>query len=200
MSIEDDDDIDYEQLFDDHEITTNISTSEIKKSVKRVRFAPIIDDNSSTPTSSHPLSLRPTFEVQFDFDSLESPSIESNNEYSIMTQKNVNDVNWKEAFLTDLSIAKKNKPNIVPPSSIMHIDNETNEDTLWDFMKDSNPELLEKLERTLSDKQKRIDRFSVQQPTSVSQTDSIAMKSISVFNNEGIQNEICNEKFLCKSK
>jgi hypothetical protein len=155
-SIDDDEDIDYEQLFDDHEI---------KKPVKRVRFAPIIDDNSLTPK----LSIRPTFDVQFDFDSLASPANETSN--------------WKDAFLTDLHIAKRNPSMIVSSPSVIPIENKPNEDTLWDFMKESNPELLEKLERTNKDKPKRIDRFSTQQPS----LNNKPIKSIPVPNKEAIQ-------------
>ena len=150
-SIDDDEDIDYEQLFDDNEI---------KKPVKRVRFAPIINETSLTPT----LSIRPTFDVQFDFDSLASPANENST--------------WKDAILTDLHIAKRNPSVIVSSPSIIQIENKPNEDTLWDFMKEANPELLEKLERTNKNKPTRIDRFSTQQPPS---------KSIPVPNKEGIQ-------------
>ncbi len=95
----------------------------------------------------------------------------------MLTQKS----NWKDAFLTDLHIAKRNPSIIVSSPSIIPTENKTNEDTLWDFMKQSNPELLEKLERTNNDKIKRIDRFSIQQSTSNNKT----IKSISVPDKEG---------------
>ncbi|CAF4956943.1 unnamed protein product, partial [Rotaria sp. Silwood1] len=65
ISIEDDDDIDYEQLFDDddNDIITSNSKIEIKKPIKRVRFAPIIDENSLTPTLPRSSSVRPTFDI-----------------------------------------------------------------------------------------------------------------------------------------
>jgi len=59
-------------------------------------------------------------------------------------------------------------------------------------MKESNPELLEKLERTNNDKQKRIDRFSMQQSTSNNKVN----KSIPVPDKEGIQKTIYNTKCL----
>jgi hypothetical protein len=105
-------------------------------------------------------------------------------------------MNWKDAFLSDLHIAKKNKPIISSSPSIIQIENKTNDDTLWDFMKESNPELLEKLERTNNDKQKRIDRFSIQQPTSTSKINNKVIKSIPVPDKEGIQKTIYNEKCL----
>ncbi|CAF2623128.1 unnamed protein product [Rotaria sp. Silwood2] len=189
ISIEDDDDIDYEQLFDDdnNDITTNNSKIEIKKPIKRVRFAPIIDENTLTPTLPRPSSVQPTFDIEFDFDSLVSPSNELNQNDSCVTQTNMN---WKDAFLSDLHIAKKHKPTLISSPSIIQIDNKTNQDTLWDFMKESNPELFEKLEKTYIDKQKRIDRFSIQQPTSSNKTNSKITKSIVISDKEGIQKTI----------
>ncbi len=195
-SVEDDDEIDYEQLFDDSEISTNISKPEIKKSVKRVRFAPIIDENSLTPTLSRSSSVRPKFEVEFDFDSLVSPSNELNKNYSCITQKNVENINWKDAFLSDLHIAKQNQPTMISSPSIIQIENKTTDDTLWDFMKQSNPQLLEKLQKTNNEKQKRIDRFSIQQATSTNKTNTKVIKSIPIPDKEGIQKTIQNEKCL----
>ncbi|CAF0966550.1 unnamed protein product [Adineta steineri] len=200
IQIEDDDDIDYEQLFDDYEVSSDNSKSEIKKPTKRVRFAPILDDNSLTPTLSRPPSVRPTFEVEFDFDSLATPSIELNKDISHMPSKSIENINWKDAFLSDLHIAKKNKTTIVTSPSIIQTENKTNEDTLWDFMKESNPELLEKLERTNNDKQKRIDRFSMQQTMTNT-------KPMSIPNEEDEFNQVHEEllhfllpyhKILCK--
>jgi hypothetical protein len=189
-----DDDIDYEQLFDDHEIIIDSSKQEIKKPVKRVRFDPIIHENSLTPMLPRPPSVRPRFDIEFDFDSLASPSIELNKDSSMDT------INWKDAFLSDLHIAKKNKPTIVSSPSIIQIENKTKEDTLWDFMKEANPELLEKLERTNNEKQKRIDRFSMQQPTSAGKTNGKTMKSMSVPDEEGIQKTIYNATYLYNFK
>lgn len=144
---DDDDDFDYEQLFDD---------CEVKKPVKRVRFAPTVEENSLTPTLSRSSSIRPTFDLEFDFDSLVSPSL---------SNKSNSNPNWKNAFLTDLHIAKKNPSNLIVSPSVIQAEIEGKGDTLWDFMKESNPELLEKLERTTNEKPKRIDRFSLKPPT-----------------------------------
>jgi hypothetical protein len=168
----------------------------MKKTVKRVRFAPINDDNSLTPTLSRPPSLRPRFEVEFDFDSLASPS----NELNKMTQKPVENIPWKDAFLSDLNIAKKNKQTIISSPSIIQNDNKINDDTLWDFMKESNPELLEKLERTNNDKHKRIDRFSTQQSTLNNKTDIKVNKSLSGMDKEGIRKTVFYEKSLYEFK
>ena len=142
----DDDDFDYEQLFDD---------CEVKKPVKRVRFAPTVEENSLTPTLSRSSSIRPTFDLEFDFDSLVSPSL---------SNKSNSNPNWKNAFLTDLHIAKKNPSTLIGSPSVIQTEIEGKEDTLWDFVKESNPELLEKLERTTNEKPKRIDRFSLKPP------------------------------------
>ncbi|CAF3926027.1 unnamed protein product [Rotaria sp. Silwood1] len=176
ISIEDDDDIDYEQLFDDddNDIITSNSKIEIKKPIKRVRFAPIIDENSLTPTLPRSSSVRPTFDIEFDFDSLVSPSNDLNANDSHITQTNIN---WKDAFLSDLHIAKKHKPTLISSPSTVQIDNKINQDTLWDFMKESNPELFEKLERTYNDKQS----------TSSNKTNNKITKSIPTLDNEGIQ-------------
>ncbi|CAF3525760.1 unnamed protein product [Rotaria sp. Silwood1] len=171
ISIEDDDDIDYEQLFDDKDITTSNSKIEIKKPIKRVRFAPIIDENSLTPTLPRSSSVRPTFDIEFDFDSLVSPSNDLNANDSHITQTNIN---WKDAFLSDLHIAKKHKSTLISSSSTVQIDNKINQDTLWDFMKESNPELFEKLERTYNDKQS----------TSSNKTNNKITKSIPTLDNE----------------
>ncbi|CAF4736960.1 unnamed protein product, partial [Rotaria sp. Silwood2] len=37
------------------------------------------------------------------------------------------------------------QPTLISSSSIMQIDNKTNQGTLWGFMKESNPEVFEKL-------------------------------------------------------
>jgi hypothetical protein len=105
---------------------------------------------------------------------------------------------WKDAFLSDLNIAKKNKPTIVSSPSIIQIENKTNDDTLWDFMKESNPELLEKLQRTNNDKHKRIDRFSTQQPTN--KTNIKVNKSLPGIDKEGIQKTVFHEKCLFNFK
>ncbi|UJR31286.1 hypothetical protein I4U23_018786 [Adineta vaga] len=186
-----DDDIDYEQLFDDQETLMKTCKPEtIIKTKKRVRFAPIIHENSLTPTLSRPSSIRPTFEVEFDFDSLESSSIESTKDSLHVPQKSIDHFNWKDAFLSDLHIAKKTKPTIISSPSIVQIETKTNEDTLWDFMKESNPELLEKLERTTNEKQRRLDRFSIQQPTSANKTNIEIEKTMSVQNEEGIRRTV----------
>jgi hypothetical protein len=189
---DDEDDIDYEQLFDDSEITK----PEIKKPVKRVRFAQIIEENTLTPTLNRPSSVRPRFEVEFDFDSLASPANELNKDHSYLTPKPTENINWKNAFLSDLHIAKKNQPAMVSSPSITQIENKTSDDTLWDFMKESNPELLEKLERTNNEKQKRMDRFSMQQPKSSGKIINKVVKSMPVPpDKEGIRKTIYNVKF-----
>lgn len=143
-------------MFDDSDIITNESELEIKKPIKRVRFSSIVEENSLTPNLPQPSSLRPRFDIEFDLDSLESPINESNK------QKSTDTMTWKDAFLSDLHIAKKNKPTITVSSPpIIQVDSKPDEDTLWDFMKESNPELLEKIEKTCNDKQKRADRFSI---------------------------------------
>lgn len=169
------DDFDYEQLFDDSEITKNSSKSEIKKPIKRVRFAQFIDENSLTPTLTRPPSIPPRFEIEFDFDSLPSPSNET---------KDNNNNNWKNDFLNDLHLAKTNSTTMISSPSTIQIDNKVTNDTLWDFMKESNPELVEKLERNNNEKQKRIDRFSTRQPpTKINKT----INPISLSDKEGIQ-------------
>ncbi|CAF0856852.1 unnamed protein product [Rotaria sordida] len=180
ISIEDDNDIDYEQLFDD-DITIDNSKIEIKKPIKRVRFAPNIDENSLTPILPRSSSIRPRFDIEFDFDSLVSPSNELNSNDSFVTEKSIN---WKEAFLSDLHIAKNNQPTLISSPSIIQIDNKTNQDTLWDFMKESNPELFEKIQRIYNDKQKRIDRFSIQQPTLSNKINSKITKSTTISDKE----------------
>lgn len=137
--MDDDDDFDYEQLFED---------CEMKKPVKRVRFAATVEENSLTPTLSRSSSIRPTFDLEFDFDSLLSPSLSNKSK-------------WKNAFLTDLHTAKKNPSNSITSPSEIQTENEEKEDTLWEFMKEANPELLEKLQRTTNEKSKRIERFSL---------------------------------------
>ncbi|CAF3763716.1 unnamed protein product [Rotaria sordida] len=186
ISIEDDNDIDYEQLFDG-DITIDNSKIEIKKPIKRVRFAPNIDENSLTPILPRSSSVRPRFDIEFDFDSLVSPSNELNSNDSFVTEKSIN---WKEAFLSDLHIAKNNQPTLISSPSIIQIDNKTNQDTLWDFMKESNPELFEKIQRIYNDKQKRIDRFSIQQPTLSNKINSKITKSTTISDKEGIQKTI----------
>jgi hypothetical protein len=106
-----------------------------------------------------------------------------NKDRSSLTHENTN---WKDAFLTDLHIAKRNPSTIISSPSIIPMENKTNQDTLWDFMKESNPELLEKLERTNNEKSKRIDRFSIQQPPSTNKLNNKTMKSISLTDKEGI--------------
>ncbi|CAM4776317.1 unnamed protein product [Rotaria magnacalcarata] len=174
---DDDDDIDYEQLFDDHDITNDGSKSEVKKSIKRVRFAPMmIQESSPAPCLSRPPSLRPTFDVEFDFDSLASPVNESN--------KSDDNMNWKNAFLSDLHVAKNNTTTIISSPSITQVDAKPDEATLWDYMKESNPELFEKLEKTCTDKQKHIDRFSAQQSTLTNTTNIKVTRSNTELNSE----------------
>lgn len=194
----DDDDIDYEQLFDDEEIS--LEAAKPKKPVKRVRFAPILAESSATPVLSRPLSARPTFELEFDFDSLESPSIESAKELPSDKPTTVESTEWKSAFLTDLHIAKKNKP---PAASSLHTTpatNKSSEDTLWDFMRESNPELLEKLERTQNDKQKRTDRFSTQQPVAMHRTSAKSSKTMVTSRDEGISQACDHNRYGEMSK
>ena len=64
-------------------------------------------------------------------------------------------------------------------------------------MKQANPQLLEKLERTNNDKQKRTDRFSTQQQSaSTNKINNKVNKSISGTDKEGIQKTICYKKCL----
>ncbi|CAF0860132.1 unnamed protein product [Adineta ricciae] len=180
-----DDDIDYEQLFDNPEVIFEKPKSEATvKTKKRVRFAPMAGEDTPTPTLPRPPSIRPTFDIEFDFDSLESPSIERTNGISQMPAKSNDSDNWKNAFLSDLHIAKKSKPTILSSPSIAQVESKTTEDTLWDFMKESNPELLEKLERTNNDKQNRLDRFATQQPTSMNNTTAKIVKTLPEPDNE----------------
>ena len=144
-----DDDIDYEQLFD--ETPTPAPKPETHKSVKRVRFAPTIDEQSPTPILSRPPSTRPRFDLEFDFDSLASPS-------DVLLTQNTH---WKSAFLSDLHSAKTNPQSLGPAQSTQE---KSHEDSLWDFMRESNPELFEKLEKAKMDAPKSLDRFSMQQP------------------------------------
>ena len=134
----------------------------------------MVEENSLTPTLARPSSIRPTFEMEFDFDSLVSPSLPD--------KSNPNTSHWKDAFLTDLHVAKKTLSTAITSPSVIQIESETKEDTLWEFMKESNPKLLEKLERTTTtttnDKQKRIDRFSTQQPTSTNTKPAISVENI----------------------
>lgn len=179
----DDDDIDYEQLFDDHDIiTTTVDPKiEIRKPVKRVRFAPLNNDDNASPTPNlpQPLSERPRFEIEFDFDSLGSPSNVQHDSNPTMIQKTMDNHNWKNAFLSDLQTAKTNQlTTAINSPSTIEIDSKMNEDTLWDYLKESNPELFEKLQQTYKDKQQHHDRFSVQEPTLNDQTVSTSTVSI----------------------
>jgi hypothetical protein len=79
---------------------------------------------------------------------------------------------------------------MISSPSIIQIENKTTDDTLWDFMKQSNPQLLEKLQKTNNEKQKRIDRFSIQQATSTNKTNTKVIKSIPIPDKEGIQKTI----------
>ena len=101
----------------------------------------------------------------------------------------VENINWKDAFLTDLHTAKNNQPTIVSSPSIIQIENKTNNDTLWDFMKESNPELFKKLENTNNEKQKSIDRFSMQQPTIINKTNTKMIRPTCLSDKEGIQKD-----------
>ncbi|CAF4701264.1 unnamed protein product, partial [Rotaria sp. Silwood2] len=96
------------------------------------------------------------------------------------------------------------QPTLISSSSIMQIDNKTNQDTLWDFMKESNSELFEKREKIYNDKKKHVDRFSIPQPTSSNKTNTKITKSIPISDTEFLcQREFLHvllpyHKFLCQ--
>lgn len=150
---ENDDEFDYEQLFDDRDLFP-IET----KRIKRVRFAPIPNEQSLTPVLSRSSSIQPKFDVEFDFDSLATPSNSTNDQN-----------HWKDAFLNDLQTAKEKQSTT---SNVTPMETNENEDSLWDFVKEANPELLQKLQRTTNEKTKRPDRFSTStkppEPTNIS--------------------------------
>ncbi|CAF4426905.1 unnamed protein product, partial [Rotaria sp. Silwood2] len=88
------------------------------------------------------------------------------------------------------------QPTLISSSSIMQIDNKTNQDTLWDFMKESNSELFEKLEKIYNDKKKHVDRFSIPQPTSSNKTNTKITKSIPISDTEVLKRQFFNEKLF----
>ena len=166
--------------------------------MKRVRFAPIVEENSPTPVLSRPPSVRPTFDLEFDFDSLASPV-----HCEEPPPKSNDPSQWKDAFLSDLQTAKKNPSTKVSSpslSSIVSIETKMPEDTLWDFMKESNPELLEKLERANQEKQKRSDRFGTQQSSSAHKSSVKVMKVISTPDAPGIHVFVSGNKCSCHVK
>jgi hypothetical protein len=165
--------------------------------VKRVRFAPTVEENSPTPVLSRPSSIRPTFDLEFDFDSLASPA----HSEGPPPLKSNEPSQWKDAFLSDLHTAKKNpSASISSPSSTIPMETQMPEDTLWDFMKESNPELLERLERANQEKQKRSDRFSTQQSSSAPRSNVKMMKVIVTPDAPGIHVFVSGNQCSCHVK
>jgi hypothetical protein len=124
------------------------------------------------PILTRSLSIEPSFELEFDFDSLVSPvqcvDISSNIHAN---ERSNNRCQWKDEFLNDLHRAKKrstsltptNSTTIISSSTVESVDSKTHEDTLWNFMKESNPELFEKFERTHVEQVKRSEPFNTKQ-------------------------------------
>ena len=189
MDYYDDDDIDYEQLFD--EIPTPAVKPETHKSVKRVRFAPVVDEHSLTPVLSRPPSTRPTFDLEFDFDSLASPSDVA------LTQNTLGSTHWKSAFLSDLHSAKTNQQSLAPAKFTQE---KSHEDSLWDFMRESNPELFEKLEKAKKDAPKSLDRFSTQLPASDTKSSTGSSTPECAPTKQGTQTITLTETCLCGFK
>lgn len=116
--MDEDDDFDFEQLFDDQFVLP-------RKTPKRVRFA----SSQEKPNSTTPVLSRPVFNIEFDLDQLVS--------------SNTND-RWKNEFLDDLNTAKL-KPISRENSNLN--DQTIEQDSFWDFIKNVNPELFEKFQK-----------------------------------------------------